>query len=85
MSNRPGAWQRRRPRKRPKAHHQACPGMRPEFSTLSRIMEELGVVEEDSPRLVVDSPTTQWRHHPTTLWEPRGDHLQHLAQAALVC
>ena len=86
MSNKPGGWQRRRPRKRPKALHQACPEMRPEFSTLSRIMEEPGVEEEeDSPHLVADSPTSRWLHHPTTLWEPRGDHLQHLAQAALVC
>ena len=86
MSNRPGAWQRRRPRKRPKAHHQACPGMRPEFSTLSRIMEELAAVVEDSPRLVADSPTTQWprRANPTTLWVHLDHHLQHLAQEALV-
>ena len=82
MSNRPGAWQRRRPRKRPKAHHQACLGMRHGSSTLSRIMEELA---EDSPRLV-DSPTTQWprRANPTTLWGLLDHHLQHLAQEALV-
>ena len=61
--------------------------MRQGFSTLSRIMEEQGVVEEDSPRLVADSPTTQWlpQASPITL---RG-HLghprhQHLAQEALV-
>ena len=56
--------------------------MRPEFSTLSRIMEELA---EDSPRLV-DSPTTQWprRANPTTLWGLLDHHLQHLAQEALV-
>jgi hypothetical protein len=67
--------------------------MRPEFSTLRRIMVELaelveqGAVVEDSPRLVADSPTTQWlpQASPITLWEPRGDHLQHLAQEALVC
>ena len=58
--------------------------MRPGSSTLSRIMEELGVVEEDSPRLVVDSPTTQWRHHPTTLRGHLGHHRQHLAQGVLV-
>ena len=82
MSNRPGAWQRRRPRKRPKAHRQACLGMRPGFSTLSRIMEELG---EDSPRLV-DNPTTQCPPlgSQTTLWELLDHHLQHLAQEALV-
>ena len=83
MSNRPGAWQRRRPRKRPKAHRQACPGMRPGFSTLSRIMEELA---EDSPRLVAPRPTTQWLPlaSPTTLWGHLDHHLQHLAQEALV-
>ena len=88
MSNRPGAWQRRRPRKRPKAHHQACPGMRPEFSTLSRIMEELAELEEeeDSLRLVAPRPTTQWprRANPTTLWGHLDHHHQHLAQEALV-
>ena len=86
MSNRPGAWQRRRPHKRPKALHQACPGMRPEFSTLLLTMEELGAVEEeDRPRLV-DTPTTQWprRANPTTLWELLDHHIQHLAQEALV-
>ena len=63
------------------------------FSTLLLIMEEPGEEgqgdeeEEDSPRLVEDSPITQWLHQAsqTTLWEPRGDHRQHLAQAALVC
>ena len=57
--------------------------MRPESSTLSRIMEELG---EDSPRLVADSPTTQWllQASPITLWEHLAPHLQHLAQEALV-
>ena len=82
MSNRPGAWQRRRPPRHPKDHRQACPGMRPGFSTLSRIMEELG---EDSPRLV-DNPTTQWPPLgiQTTLWELLDHHLQHLAQEALV-
>ena len=88
MSNRPGAWQRRRPRKRPKAHRQACLGMRPGFSTLSRIMEELAELEEeeDRPRPVVDSPTTQWPPlaSQTTLWELLAPHLQHLAQEALV-
>ena len=62
---------------------EACP-----FSTHNRIKEELVQEpgeEEDSPHLVADSPTSRWLHHPTTLWEPRGDHLQHLAQAALVC
>ena len=56
--------------------------MRPGFSTLSRIMEELG---EDSPRLV-DNPTSQWPPlaSPTTLWELLAPHLQHLAQEALV-
>jgi len=56
--------------------------MRPGFSTLSRIMEELG---EDSPRLV-DNPTTQWPPlgSQTTLWELLDHHLQHLAQEALV-
>ena len=74
MSNRPGVrQQRRRPRKRPKAHHLACLGMRHGSSTLSRIMEELG---EDSPRLVVDSPTTLRGH--------LGHHHQHLAQGVLV-
>ena len=91
MSNRIGAWQRRRPHKRPKAHRQACQATRQGFSTLSRIMEEPGAEEEeeeeeDSPHLVADSPTTRWLHrvNPTTLWKPRGDHLQHLAQEALV-
>ena len=63
--------------------------MRPEFSTLSRIMEEQGVVEEeeDSPRLVADSPTTQWlpQASPITLWGHLGHHRQHLAQGVLVC
>ena len=56
--------------------------MRPGFSTLSRIMEEL---VEDSPRLV-DNPTSQWLPlaSPTTLWEHLGHHRQHLAQGALV-
>ena len=64
--------------------------MRPEFSTLSRIkaeLEEPGMVEEeDNPRLVVDSPTTQWRPQasPTTLWGHLGVHRQHLAQGVLV-
>ena len=63
--------------------------MRPEFSTLSRIkaeLEEPGVVEVDSPRLVVDSPTTQWRPQasPTTLWGHLGVRRQHLAQGVLV-
>ena len=45
-----------------------------------------GGVEEDSPRLVADSPTTQWlpQASPTTLWGHLGHHLQHLAQEALV-
>ena len=47
-------------------------------------MEEPGVVEEDGPRLVADSPTTH-QASPTTLWELQGDHRQHLAPAALVC
>ena len=83
MSNRPGVWQRRRPHKRQKAHHQACPGMRQGSFTLSRIMEELG---EDSPRLVAPAQTTQWprRANPTTLWGLLDHHLQHLAQEALV-
>ena len=55
-------------------------------STLSRIMEEPGV---DSPRLVADSPTTQWLHQasPIIQWgpEPLGAHRQHLAQGVLVC
>ena len=69
------------------------------FSTLLLIMEEPGEEgqeeeeeeekeeEEDSPRLVADSAITQWPHQAsqTTLWEPPGDHRQHLAQAALVC
>ena len=88
MSNRPGAWQRRRPPRRPKDHRQACPGMRPGFSTLSRTMEEQGVVEElaeDNPRLV-DNPTSQWPRlaNPITLWEHLDHHHQHLAQEALV-
>ena len=60
--------------------------MRPESSTLSRIMEEQGAVVEDSPRLVADSPTTQWLHQPsqTSLLGHLGPHLQHLAQEALV-
>ena len=60
--------------------------MRPEFSTLSRIMEELAAVVEDSPRLVADSPTTQWlpQASPITLWGHRGHHRQHLAQGVLV-
>ena len=66
--------------------------MRPEFSTLRRIMVELAelveqgaVEEEDSPRLVADSPTTQCRrHHRTTLWGHLGHHHQHLAQGVLV-
>jgi hypothetical protein len=60
--------------------------MRQGFSTLSRIMEEQGVVEEDSPRLVADSPTTQWlpQASPITLWGHLGHHRQHLAQEALV-
>ena len=62
--------------------------MRPEFSTLSRIMEELAELEEeeDSPRLVAPRPTTQWprRANPTTLWVHLDHHLQHLAQEALV-
>jgi len=89
MSNRPGAWQRRRPHKRQKAHHQACPGMRPESSTLSRIKAELAELEElgeDSPHLVAPRPTTQWlRRNPTTLWGHLDHHLQHLAQEVLVC
>ena len=57
--------------------------MRPGFSTLSRIMEELA---EDSPRLVAPAQTTQWprRANPTTLWGLLDHHLQHLAQEALV-
>ena len=49
------------------------------------VVEEQG--EEDSPRLVVGSPITQWppQASPTTLWEPRGDRRQPLEQAALVC
>ena len=64
--------------------------MRPEFSTLSRIkaeLEEQGVEEEDSPRLVAHSPTTQWHRQasPITLWEQLGHHHhQHLAQGVLV-
>ena len=66
--------------------------MRPGFSTLSRIMEELaelveqGAVVEDSPRLVADSPTTQWlpQASPITLWGHLGHHRQHLAQGVLV-
>ena len=61
--------------------------MRQGFSTLSRIMEEPGVVEEeDSPRPVVDNPTSQWLPlaSPTTLWELLDHHLQHLAQGVLV-
>ena len=91
MSNRPGAWQRRRPPRRPKDHRQACLGMRPEFSTLLLTMEEQGGVEEEeeeegSPHLVADSPTTQWLHQasPITLWGHLGHHRQHLAQEALV-
>ena len=64
--------------------------MRPEFSTLSRIMEELveqeEEEEEDSPRLVADSPTTQWLPQgcPITLWGHLGHHRhQHLAQEVL--
>ena len=64
--------------------------MRQEFSTLLRIKEEL--VEEPgegdvSPHLVVGNPIIQWlrRGSQTTPWEPRGDHLQHLEQEALVC
>ena len=60
--------------------------MRPEFSTLSRIMVEQGG-EEDRPRLVADSPTTQWlpQASPITLWGHRGHHhLLHLAQGVLV-
>ena len=50
-------------------------------------MKDPGEEAEDSPHLVADNPITRWLHqvNPTTLWEPRGDHLQHLAQAALVC
>ena len=57
--------------------------MRPGFSTLSRIMEELGV---DSPRLVASAQTTQWLHQPsqTSLLGHLGHHRQHLAQEALV-
>ena len=88
MSNRPGAWQRRRPHKRPKALHQACPGMRPEFSTLLLTMEGSGVEEEeeDSPHLVADSPTSRWLHQasPITQWGHLGAHRQHLAQGVLV-
>ena len=67
--------------------------MRPEFSTLSRIKAELaelveqGAVVEDSPRLVADSPTTQWlpQASPITLWGHLGHHRhQHLAQGVLV-
>ena len=45
-----------------------------------------GAVVEDSPRLVADSPTTQWRPQvsPTTLWGHLGHHRQHLAQGVLV-
>ena len=61
--------------------------MRPESSTLSRIMEGPAVVEVDSPRLVADSPTTQWLHQasPITQWGHLGAHRQHLAQGVLVC
>jgi hypothetical protein len=87
MSNRPGAWQRRRPHKRPKVHHQACQATRQGFYTPLLTMEEQGVEEEeDSPHLVAARPTTQWRRQvrPTTQWGHLGHHLQHLAQAALV-
>ena len=60
--------------------------MRQGFYTHNRISEEPGD-EEDSPHLVADSPIIQWlrRASQTAPWEPRGGHLQHLAQEALVC
>ena len=64
--------------------------MRPEFSTLSRIKEELAELEElggDSPRLVAPAQTTQWlpQASPITLWGHLGHHRhQHLAQGVLV-
>ena len=61
--------------------------MRQGFSTLSRIKEELGVVEEeDSPRLVAPAQTTQWlpQASPITLWGHLGHHRhQPLAQEVL--
>ena len=92
MSNRPGAWQRRRPLWHPKDHHQACPGMRQGFYTHNRIREKLVEEpgeEEVSPHLVVGNPIIQWlrRASQTTPWEPRGrvGHHQHLEQEVLVC
>ena len=77
--------QLRRPPRRQRVRHQACPVMRQGFYTHNRIKEEL-VAAVSHP---VGRQITQWlpQANQATLCEPRiqMDHLQHLAQEALVC
>ena len=80
----PAESQLHTPPKRQKVHRQGCLGMRQGFCTHNRIKGELAEEVNHPGRQI-----TQWRPqvNQTTLWDPRGrmDHLQHLAQEALVC